>query len=34
MPELSWAWGYEWGLLMILISAIVPIAWFKLRGWL
>jgi magnesium transporter len=33
MPELSWAWGYQWGLFLILLSTILPIAWFKWRGW-
>ncbi|MEO8739619.1 MAG: CorA family divalent cation transporter [Casimicrobiaceae bacterium] len=33
MPELNWAWGYQWGLAMILVSAIVPIVWFKWRKW-
>jgi len=32
-PEYHWAFGYEWGWAMIIISAIVPIAWFKWRGW-
>ncbi len=34
MPELSWAWGYPYGLALIALSAILPLAWFKLRGWL
>ncbi len=34
MPELSWAYGYQWGLGLILLSTIVPIVWFKWRGWL
>ena len=34
MPELDWAWGYPWGLSLILLSAIGPLVWFKLRGWL
>jgi magnesium transporter len=34
MPELSWAWGYQWGLFLIALSTIVPILWFKWRGWL
>jgi magnesium transporter len=34
MPELSWAWGYQWGLALILLSTILPILWFKWRGWL
>ncbi len=34
MPELDWAWGYPYGLAMIVLSAILPLLWFKLRGWL
>ncbi len=34
MPELSWAWGYPYGLALIAFSAILPIIWFKIRGWL
>jgi len=33
MPELNWAWGYPYGLAMIVLSAIVPLVWFKWRGW-
>jgi magnesium transporter len=33
MPEYSWAWGYEWGLGLIVVSTLVPIVWFKIRGW-
>ena len=33
MPELSWAWGYQWGLFVILLSTVIPIVWFKIRGW-
>ena len=33
MPELDWAWGYQFGLGFILLSAIVPIIWLKWRGW-
>jgi magnesium transporter len=33
MPELSWAFGYQWGLFLILLSTVIPIVWFKLRGW-
>jgi magnesium transporter len=33
MPELSWRYGYAWGLGLIALSAIVPIVWFKWRGW-
>jgi magnesium transporter len=34
MPELDWTYGYEFGLAMIALSTIVPILWFKWRGWL
>jgi magnesium transporter len=33
MPELSWPWGYQYGLALIALSTIVPILWFKWRGW-
>jgi len=33
MPELDWAWGYPLGWAMIIFSAIIPIIWFKWRGW-
>jgi magnesium transporter len=33
MPELSWQWGYPFGLVLILLSALVPFLWFKWRGW-
>jgi magnesium transporter len=33
MPELNWIWGYPYGLTLIFISALIPIVWFKHRGW-
>jgi magnesium transporter len=33
MPELSWHWGYPYGLALIVLSTLLPIAWFKRRGW-
>jgi magnesium transporter len=33
MPELNWAWGYPYGLALIALSAILPLVWFKWRGW-
>src|SRR5205823_1309505 len=33
IPELDWAWGYEYGLAMIGLSAVLPLLWFKWRGW-
>jgi magnesium transporter len=34
MPELDWAWGYPYGLALIVVSALIPLVWFKLRDWL
>lgn len=33
MPEYNWAYGYPYGLTVIALSAILPLAWFKWRGW-
>lgn len=33
MPELDWPYGYAFGLIVIALSAIIPFAWFKWRGW-
>jgi magnesium transporter len=33
MPELNWIGGYPFGLAMIALSAIIPLLWFKWRGW-
>ncbi|WP_336488685.1 magnesium transporter CorA family protein [Methylobacterium nigriterrae] len=33
MPELDWAYGYPYALALIAISAIVPIVYFKVKGW-
>ena len=34
MPELDWAWGYPMALLVIVLSAVLPLVWFRIRGWL
>ena len=34
MPELSWSFGYAYGLGVILVSAILPLWWFWRRGWI
>jgi magnesium transporter len=33
MPELEWAWGYPYALVLILLSAVLPLLWFRWRGW-
>ena len=32
--EYDWAWGYQWGLALIIISALVPLIWFKWKNWI
>ena len=34
MPEYDWAWGYPYALAMIALSAVLPLVWFKWRGWI
>ncbi len=34
MPELDWAWGYPYALALIVITAAVPLAWFKWKDWI
>ena len=34
MPELHWALGYPMAIVMMVLSAVLPILWFKRRGWL
>ncbi|MBV8848271.1 MAG: magnesium transporter CorA family protein [Methylobacteriaceae bacterium] len=33
MPELNWELGYVIGLVVIALSGIIPIIWFKVKGW-
>ena len=34
IPELSWSLGYPYAVVLIVVSALVPVAWFKWRGWM
>jgi magnesium transporter len=34
MPELSWTYGYEYGLALIVITALLPLLWFKWKDWI
>jgi magnesium transporter len=34
MPELKFALGYPWALLLMVVSAVLPIVYFKRKGWL
>ncbi|MDB5423695.1 MAG: magnesium transporter, partial [Phenylobacterium sp.] len=33
MPELSWPFGYPMAIGLMVISALVPVMWFRKRGW-
>ena len=33
MPEYSWRYGYPYGLALIAVSILLPVIWFKRRGW-
>jgi magnesium transporter len=33
MPEYAWSWGYVYVLCLIAASIVLPVAWFKWRGW-
>ena len=34
MPELDWPWGYPLAVAAMVLSAALPLWWFKRRGWL
>jgi magnesium transporter len=34
MPELAWLHGYTWALALMLASAVLPLWYFKRRGWI
>ena len=34
ISEYDWAWGYQWALALIVISALLPLIWFKWKDWI
>ena len=34
MPELDWLWGYPMALVLMVLSAIVPVLYFRRKSWL
>ncbi len=34
VPELSWTLGYPWALGLMVIAAIIPVIYFRRKGWL
>ena len=34
MPELHWYLGYPFALLLMAVTGLLPVIWFKWRGWM
>ena len=34
IQEYDWVYGYQYGLAVIALSIIVPLVWFRVKGWL
>jgi magnesium transporter len=34
MPEYDWSWGYAYGLAMIVVTGLIPLAVFRWRNWI
>ena len=34
LPELQWQYGYVYALILMLLSAVLPYAWFRAKGWM
>jgi len=34
IPELQWEYGYFYGLVLIVLSGVLPLLWFKRQGWI
>ena len=34
MPELNWVWGYPYALVLIVLTMLLPLIWFKWKDWI
>ena len=34
IPEFDWSLGYPYALLLMVVTGLAPLAWFKWRGWM
>lgn len=34
MPEYDWTWGYPYALALVVITALLPLIWFKWKDWI
>ena len=33
MPELDWMYGYPYAWTLIILSTVLPLLWFRRKGW-
>jgi magnesium transporter len=33
IPELHWTYGYAYAWALMLLSAVLPLGWFRAKGW-
>lgn len=34
MPEYNWSWGYPYALALVVVTALLPLIWFKWKDWI
>jgi magnesium transporter len=34
MPELHWKFGYPYAIVLTIVSAVIPLIWFKIKRWM
>jgi magnesium transporter len=34
MPELTWTYGYPYAWALMIVTAVAPLLWFRIKGWL
>jgi magnesium transporter len=34
MPEYDWTWGYPYALALVVVTALLPLIWFKWKDWI
>jgi magnesium transporter len=34
IPELNWSFGYWYALALMVVTAVLPLVWFRAKGWL
>ena len=34
IPELTWSYGYGYAWTLMILSAVLPLLWFRKKGWI